>query len=813
MAGLPVLDFFTLFVKSNVNGRHCENESCKFRNKDISHYHCNLCCFARHGYAKSRMENHISSKHPNESEAAFEMLNENPQSLQLSDYPALLDSSADRTIVGNVLAAEPPCSPLEVPSVSVHRPFVIKKSRVSTPLSSHQVEAKFLSPAISPLARKSAVSLVPSIDPVSSCKTCVVADCCEKANLKPLARKKARGRGDIVDWENAKLLLTYHRLGNGENIFDMVICDSHWREWYRFNVKLNKSLNPYIENCPRTSLFTSTLAYNFYTWSGRKFLQLFDSSKCCCIIFQELNVFELKSLSVTCKTLNDKVNDYFKYHPVSWEKLLQTFMVNQSLEGLTHQETFAKIYSNLTEIRHTHIDTCDMPEIIDLLGREKGNASNVSSELRVILNCFGHTRQPTSLEILVYVTGKYLQRALKMHTSFVKNVMDGRNELTSFRVGVEAFSLPVVFNILYLTLTGQVAGLSGCAQNLKQTLFRCLAITSILQKMLDYKVVTPFHRVLSNEASLTCSKALIGVLNRSGISFSYVKDLKDCKYARQLWNSIGVKYSMQNTSSNIHWIECDNLETMLKTTSIHNAERLTHFMTSQLEYVPNLITVIDLYEKATCYDMDTQCFKIGSHENILHNNFLQGSLEKCANLKEVLTCETIVFALSHDSSHDNADIRPFNIEEDVNVSQRIISCGRLLPTSTSVYLRMEQLCSSTIQDVKKLLDMIADDYGLNSICYIPSVACMPLLFASRYLSEALIEANLRGDDILPPPYFIQWGFIPLEKSGTRISADNCVLDLNRLFINAINKLKDHRNGIFAATKLMESTIQLINEEQ
>ena len=94
--------------------------------------------------------------------------------------------------------------------------------------------------------------------------------------------------------------------------------------------------------------------------------------------------------------------------------------------------------------------------------------------------------------------------------------------------------------------------------------------------------------------------------------------------------------------------------------------------------------------------MDTQCFKICTHENILHNNFLQEPLEKCANLKEVLNYDNIVCALSHDLSHYNADIRPFNIEEDVNVSQRIISCGNIFPTSIPVYLRMEQLCSSNI---------------------------------------------------------------------------------------------------------------------
>ena len=97
----------------------------------------------------------------------------------------------------------------------------------------------------------------------------------------------------------------------------------------------------------------------------------------------------------------------------------------------------------------------------------------------------------------------------------------GQKKLTSLRGCVEAFGLPTIFHILYKVLTGQSACLTGCAEQGEQTLFRCIAITSILQKMFDYTVVTPFQRVLSNEASLTCSKALISVLNRCGISFSY----------------------------------------------------------------------------------------------------------------------------------------------------------------------------------------------------------------------------------------------------------------------------------------------------
>ena len=805
MAGFRVEDYFTLFIKSNINGRHCKDDSCKFKNKDTSHYDCNLCSFARHGYAKSRMEKHISTEHSNESNAASGMPKKISYSVQLSDYSVLLNAD-------NLSIVEPHCSPPEVSQCTAQKSFIIKKRRISTPLPSETEEVELSSPSISPLAQKTDICFAPYSEPASSSKACVVADCTENVNLKPLARKKARGRGGIVDWENTKLLFTYYRLGKVEEIFDRVICDSHWREWYSNNLNLKKILSSYIYHCPRTSLFSSTPPSNFETLEGSEFLELFNSRKCCSIIFESLNIFELKNLSITCRALDEKVENYFKHHLVSWEKLLQTLMMSQPLEGLSHRETFTKLYSNITEIRHSRVDSHDMPEIIEHLENENDNASNVNSELRVILNFFGNSRQPTSLEILVYVAAKYLRRGLKRHTSFVKNIVGDKNKLTSFSVGVEAFSLPSVFHILYIVLTGQSACLRGCAEQVKQTLFRCLAITSVLQKMVDYKVVTPFHRVLSNEASLTCSKVLIGVLNRCGVSFSYAKDLKDCKYARQLWNSIGIKTTMQNTSSNIHWIECDNLETMLKTTSIHNAKRLTHFMTLQLEYVANLTSVIDLYEKPESHDVDTQCFEICSCDNALYNNFLQESLQKYANLKESLSCENVISALSHNSTHDNADIKPFSLKEDISVAQRILSSNKLLATSTSVYLHMEQLCSSNIQDVKKLLDLTADDYGLNCICYIPSIVFTPLLFASRALNAALIKANLEGEGTLPEPYFVQWGFVPLEPSVTCFSADNYRLDLPRVIVNAINKLKDYHNGIFAATKLIESTIQVINEK-
>ena len=71
---------------------------------------------------------------------------------------------------------------------------------------------------------------------------------------------------------------------------------------------------------------------------------------------------------------------------------------------------------------------------------------------------------------------------------------------------------------------------------------------------------------------------------------------------------------MQNTTSNLHWIETDNLETMLKSTSIHNAERLTHFLTSQLEYVNGQQVFLDLFERQKAQNIDKTTFHLTAGE-------------------------------------------------------------------------------------------------------------------------------------------------------------------------------------------------------
>ena len=65
-------------------------------------------------------------------------------------------------------------------------------------------------------------------------------------------------------------------------------------------------------------------------------------------------------------------------------------------------------------------------------------------------------------------------------------------------------------------------------------------------------------------------------------------------------------------------------------------------MISQLKYVANMISVINLYEQPVGHDIDTKCFEMCSCEYTLYNNFLRESVE-LANLKEIPNYHNMLF--------------------------------------------------------------------------------------------------------------------------------------------------------------------------
>ena len=87
---------------------------------------------------------------------------------------------------------------------------------------------------------------------------------------------------------------------------------------------------------------------------------------------------------------------------------------------------------------------------------------------------------------------------------------------------------------------------------------------------------------------------------------------------------------------------------------------------------------------------------------------------KCSLVRNVLfnffSCEEIVSGLAQSSAHDNEHILPLSIAQSDMPSERVFKTEHVFPHSNTVYTRMEMLCSSSTNDIKKLLDLTANDY-------------------------------------------------------------------------------------------------------
>eukprot|EP00112_Aurelia_sp_Birch-Aquarium-sp1_P022305 Seg625.4 transcript_id=Seg625.4/GoldUCD/mRNA.D3Y31 product="hypothetical protein" protein_id=Seg625.4/GoldUCD/D3Y31 len=291
-------------------------------------------------------------------------------------------------------------------------------------------------------------------------------------------------------------------------------------------------------------------------------------------------------------------------------------------------------------------------------------------------------------------------------------------------------------------------------------LFKFLMLDSIRHKMKDYKIITPVHKVISNDVSLTCSRDLMTLLNRSGLKYSYTKDLKDSDLARKLWVSFGLPNTLNTVPSNQHWVEMDNLETMLKCTTIHNAERLTHFLTSQLEYIAGRNVILDLYKQPEQHHIDKNFCNLTQIEKDMLSSFFAVCLERCEEVKNYLNCDQVVEAIAETMSTDNRHIVPIQYDETKSPSVRVLTAEEPPPKSSTVYLRMDQLCSNSLLDVKKFLDLMAGDYGLNELKYIQNISATPLLCVSPTFNANLImRTSHASPQSFSPIFFSEWGFV------------------------------------------------------
>ncbi len=118
---------------------------------------------------------------------------------------------------------------------------------------------------------------------------------------------------------------------------------------------------------------------------------------------------------------------------------------------------------------------------------------------------------------------------------------------------------------------------------------------------------------------------------------------------------------------------------MLKSTSIHNSERLTHFLTSQLEYVDGMNVVLDLFQRRRAENIGPKVFQLTVSEKAEHLKFREGCFKKVLELHSYLACDAIVSGLADSSDYNNENITPLSVNESDMPSERVLKKETVLP--------------------------------------------------------------------------------------------------------------------------------------
>ena len=173
---------------------------------------------------------------------------------------------------------------------------------------------------------------------------------------------------------------------------------------------------------------------------------------------------------------------------------------------------------------------------------------------------------------------------------------------------------------------------------------------------------------------------------------------------------------------------------------------------------------------------------------------------KCHQIHQYLDCDEVVKAMAQSSTDDSTNITPIALNDPIFPTEGVLKNHKPLAMSSTMYLRMDKLCSNSLSDIQKFLDMTSHDYGLDDLQYIPSIAKSPLLFASTFINKHLITVSVNESwDNLPPIYSVPWGFLNQTKNT----------ETPQLPDNVEAKIKDQINGIFTAIREILSLINCV----
>ena len=162
--------------------------------------------------------------------------------------------------------------------------------------------------------------------------------------MKQLVRKKFRGgRCKFIDWESTKLLITYFKLTNLDDPFEVLICQQHLRQWYYYNCNLKKYLIPFVEHVQENS----NLLVNANIHNIENVFNMFglcqQINDFVILICNNLNHSDLLNLSYTCHFFYKAVKKNLANNFV-WKRLLsESYFVGRKLKEKSFFESFKEI--------------------------------------------------------------------------------------------------------------------------------------------------------------------------------------------------------------------------------------------------------------------------------------------------------------------------------------------------------------------------------------------------------------------------------------------------------------------------------------
>ncbi len=412
-----MLDYYDFFTKKTRPGKHCEDSECKY---EQGHYHCKFCKNAFKGLMTDKMVKHVRSKNSKILTNTASKADHDSQNSHSDNANSGIEIRSNDNRPSN------PASEFFSPFSLSNSPtgVAVKKSKVSTPLLAEPGNVLFSSPGISPLFHKAATvtessslsKVIPSQAELSEIVAepivdkekieipecmCVVPDCTSVFRLKSLVRRKLRGGGNNDwDWESTKLLITYFRLDKIGDPFKVYICNQHWKNWYHYNYKIKQALSFYVDGVKDKNQFMNLIdavgdsncnpSHTQPSHLVTPFLFFEEASQLLIHVLNNLNLNELNTLSLTCKSMNQKVKKYLEDDTV-WERLLmEHFFVNRKLNGKTYLESFRAIDLYCSQRNQQLCDSNPhQPTISSELIRELNVSLQDNNNLCKMLRAFG----------------------------------------------------------------------------------------------------------------------------------------------------------------------------------------------------------------------------------------------------------------------------------------------------------------------------------------------------------------------------------------------------------------------------------------